>query len=223
MNQNKLKSPDSQNDSSEEHMPFLIELGKLVNKLVHDVRNPIGAIKGFTTLLQKDLEDQPKLHSMADNILMATESLESLVTRVLEYSRPLKLTLTNVDFVLLIKQVCKEYSEKNDENWALKVEIKPETLVFPFDMIRMKDALHHLLQNAVESMPEGGNITLALEVEGDYAVIRIEDQGAGISEEDLEQIWTPFFTTKRNAKGFGLPITKKIIKGHQGEPSKRCP
>jgi signal transduction histidine kinase len=80
----------------------------------------------------------------------------------------------------------------------------------------MEQVLFNLIENAIEAMPEGGNLTIRTHRNEDFAIFEVEDTGSGITEENLQKLWIPFFTTKPKGSGLGLPVCKKIISDHQG-------
>ena len=199
------------------------ELGEMAAKLAHEIRNCLGGIRGFASLLFRDLSEQPHLQEMVGKIVDGSKSLEKLVTTVLVYARPIELQEQTIDFSQFLKQT--SLTLKIDPDFPLNIKfnlhIPNEPLLVPFDADAMKRALLNLLINAVQAMPKGGELTLSLLKYETNCQISISDTGIGMSEEQLNSLYSPFFTTKPQGNGFGLVETKKIVQGHGGSISVR--
>lgn len=185
----------------------LVELGQMVNVLVHDVRNPIGVIKGFASLLHKDLGEQPNQQKMTGNILKATEQLEGLINSVLEYSRPLNLNLAKTN----LKELIQNYANQ-DPTIQLKATSSPE---LDIDALRFKMALEEIVKNAKEA--EASQVEIHLKELDGKTVIEVQDNGSGLSESSCEKVFEPFFSTKPQHAGFGLSEARKVIREHGGD------
>ena len=195
------------------------ELGEMAAMLAHEIRNPLGGIKGFASLLQRDLQDKPQLCQMASYIVQGTENLNNLVTQVLNYSRPFNLRLEPVNIFDLIHDLevhLKADIKKNDKI-QLIISSKKEKLLIPADAQLLKSAILNLIVNAIQAMPNGGVIEIEIEKIKDKAIIKIKDNGQGIAEENLEKIFSPFFTTKPDGNGLGLPEVHKVVQAHAGK------
>ena len=196
----------------------LKELGEMAAMVAHEIRNPLGGIKGFASLLQRDLKEQPELQKMATYIVEGTDNLNKLVTNVLNYSRPVKLNCEVIDLVDQLHQI--STSVQMDASLAKGINIVVQSdldeFYLPIDVQLFQAALLNLIVNAVQAMPKGGTINLALLVVETEAIIRVTDTGTGIAPEYLEKIFSPFFTTKPEGNGFGLPEVNKVIQAHGG-------
>lgn len=194
----------------------LKELGEMAAMVAHEIRNPLGGIKGFASLLYRDLADRPELQQMASYIIEGTDNLNHLVTTVLNYARPVKPEIEWVDLVGLAQDLCNH--AKVDINLDPRIEIKlkasNETILVPLDINLFRSALLNLMVNAVQAMPEGGQLTLILEKENEYVSISVVDTGSGISKENMKKLYTPFFTTRPQGNGFGLAEVLKIVQAH---------
>ncbi len=196
----------------------LKELGEMAAMVAHEIRNPLGGIKGFASLLQRDLKEQPELQKMAAYIVEGTENLNKLVTNVLNYSRPVQLHCEVTDLVNQLEQISTTVQMDATLSKDLKITVQSDVnqLFLPIDTQLFQSAILNLIVNAVQAMPRGGTITLALIAASTEAIIRVTDTGTGISEEYLERIFSPFFTTKPDGNGFGLPEVTKVIQAHSG-------
>ncbi len=194
------------------------EIGEMAAMVAHEIRNPLGGIKGFASLLSRELKTQPKLKQMADYILEGTESLNDLVTQVLNYSRPLDLHLESVDLKVLLEDV--QAHVQADETLKGKATLElihpKDSVIVPVDAALMRRAILNLVVNGIQATPHGGTVRAALSCDGEYATIKVIDKGTGITPENLKKIFTPFFTTKPQGNGFGLPEVQKVVQCHAG-------
>ena len=202
------------------------ELGEMAASVAHEIRNPLGGIEGFATLLSRDLVDQPEQQQMAHYIIEGTKSLNRLVTNVLNYTRPmhLELQICNINEVIddVIK-ITKTDSHLN-KNINIKFEILNGSIFLSIDKILIKSALLNTIINGIQAMSNGGELTIKSYRKDESANIEISDNGEGISEENIEKIFSPFFTTKHTGSGIGLAETHKIIQAHGGtiEVDSKC-
>lgn len=193
-------------------------LGEMAAMVAHEVRNPLGGIKGYASLLQRDLKNQPDLQQLAGYIIEGTDNLNRLVTNVLNYARPLQISIETTDLVTVLKEITNHVQADMslDARIHLVLNFTVETLPVPIDVQLFKSAVLNLIVNAVQAMPDGGNITLSLSKDKEHAIIKVADAGIGIPEENLKKIFTPFFTTKATGNGFGLAEVDHVIRAHGG-------
>ncbi len=194
------------------------ELGEMAAKVAHEIRNPLGGIRGFASLLYRDLASQKNLQEMAAQVIEGTKSLEKLVTNVLEYARPVQVVTQTLDLAQFLKQVGKfiKIDPAFPPDVELLLNIPLEPLLAPFDPEALKAALLNLLFNALQAMPNGGTLTVSLLKSDASCQISVADTGIGIKEEQVRLLFSPFFTTKSNGNGFGLVEAQKIIQALGG-------
>lgn len=194
------------------------ELGEMAAILAHEIRNPLGGIRGYASLLARDLAEAPYLQEMARAIIEGTQALESLVTSVLQYAKPIQIQPYTVDVGRFLKTVAKfikaDPAYPPHVTWTSHIPDAP--LLAPLDPEAMKSALLNLIFNAFQAMPEGGLITLSLMKMDSCYQITLSDTGIGMSEEQLSHLFSPYFTTKEKGNGIGLVEAKKIIEAHLG-------
>lgn len=195
------------------------ELGEMVAMVAHEVRNPLGGIKGFASLLERDLKDRPDLQTMAHHIVEGTDHLSHLVSTVLNYAKPLKPEIEWVELNEMIQGLCQHVQADPKLNQGITIEIKSseKNLTVPIDPALIRSALLNLIVNGIQAMPKGGILSLSLRTSNRYAIISVADTGIGIPKENLTKLYTPFFTTKPEGNGFGLPEVVKILRAHGGE------
>ncbi|MBN1914428.1 MAG: ATP-binding protein [Parachlamydiales bacterium] len=196
----------------------LKELGKISTTVAHEIRNPLGGIRGYASLLLRDLENFPHLQDMAKNILEGTKSLERLVSNVLQFARPIEIEPKAVDIRIFLKELVEfiQVDPSFPEKIFIELHLPQDKLIAPLDTDLMKSALLNILINASEAIEEKGSISISLLENNHLYSITISDTGKGIDEEDLHNIFSPFFTTKKRGTGLGLSETYKIIQAHFG-------
>jgi signal transduction histidine kinase len=193
------------------------QIGKIVTTVIHEIKNPLGAIRGYASLLNKDLEENEALREKVEYILEASKSLERIVDSILQYTRPLQLKKSPCDLCKILKEVTR--SIKIDTSFTKKVKVSLHFSLDKFicgvDKDLIKLAFFNILINAYQSMEEG-TISVYLIRRNDGCLISFSDTGYGMSEKQIEHIFSPFFTTKEEGNGLGLSETKKIIQTHGG-------
>ena len=201
----------------------LAALGQLSAGLAHEIRNPLGVIKGSAETLNRKLENSNPLASeLAGYISSEVNRASALVTRFLDFARPLH-TETRLQRVTdLIDQALKSVAEQwKGGTVVVSREYQKDLPLVPLDENLCEQAFFNLVQNAYEAMgSEGG--TFRVEVSdvspnGRKGVqVRLKDSGPGVPPEMREQIFNPFVTTKKTGVGLGLSIVSKIVDEHQG-------
>ena len=195
----------------------LAAIGRALSAVAHDMKTPLIAIGGFANLIKKHLlPDNPDC-SKLDIIISETARLEGMVKDMLDFSRPLDLNRIEVDIRSMIEE-CLAIVEENakTQKVSLKAISADDLPPMPVDPMRIRQALINLLTNAVQSCSEGDNVTISSFRKGKDLFIEVIDCGCGIPPEMREAIFSPFFTTRKNGTGLGLPIVKKIVEAHGG-------
>ncbi|HEV2417762.1 MAG TPA: ATP-binding protein [Terriglobia bacterium] len=200
----------------------LAALGQLSAGLAHEIRNPLGVIRGSAEMLNERLHASDALTAeLATYISSEVERLNSLVGRFLDFARPLKLKLERQDIAPIIDRTLQWVKDRHS---TAKVEIDRQysnglPLLF-LDGELAERVFTNLFDNAFEAMPEGGTLRITTgraQSNGHEGVeIAIEDTGPGVPDEQREQIFNPFFTTKKTGVGLGLSIVSKIVDDHHG-------
>lgn len=193
-------------------------LGEMAAQVAHEIRNPLGGIKGFAALLHRDLAEKPEMQRLTNYILEGTNTLERLVTQVLNFSRPLSLELENTDLFILLNELKETLLVEHVLQENIQFQLKADPGIFAtIDPGLLKAAIHNLLINAIQAMPEGGKLEMKLYSDGNKAHIAISDTGIGIPQENLKMLFSPFFSTKPNGNGLGLAESHKALQAHGGE------
>ncbi len=197
----------------------MTELSEMAAMVAHEIRNPLGGIKGFASLLHRDLAEHPELQRLAAYIVEGTESLNHLVSDILDYSHTMELTFKPVDLVLLMQDLILHLNadESVDPRIELRTHSSKAVLNVPVDAAGLKSAILNLTSNAIQAMPEGGELLIDVDANENQAIIRVTDTGIGIPKENIDKIFSPFFTTRAKGHGLGLSEAHKIIQAHGGQ------
>ncbi len=205
----------------------LAALGQMSAGLAHEIRNPLGVIKGSAEMLTQKLgESNPLASELAGYISSETNRLSSLVTRFLDFARPLHAELTPQKITAVLDRALTSVSQsvaRKDADPQPRVERNYEANLplVPLDESLSEQAFVNLIQNAYDAMgSSGGTLRVtaarASSAGRDGVEVRIEDTGPGIPGELREQIFNPFVTTKKTGVGLGLSIVSRIVDGHHG-------
>jgi signal transduction histidine kinase len=194
------------------------ELGLMAATVAHEIRNPLGGIRGYASLLYRDLAENRHLQEMASLIIEGTKSLEKIVSAVLHYSKPIQIQPQTLDMCAFLKKLGKfiKVDPAFPSNVKLALHIPDAPLLAPFDPEALKSALLNLIFNAFQAMPLGGTLTISLLKMESNCQIMISDTGVGMEAEQLQNLFLPFFTTKKKGNGLGLVEAQKIIQAHFG-------
>ena len=195
----------------------LSALGRLSAGLAHEIRNPLSAISGALNIIARPgLEIAQRDQFIAD-IKKEILQLNSLLTHFLEFARPHPPQLSPADVGKLLDEICGLVSEIGGAH-KVKVICIPviENCIVQLDASQIKQVILNLIINGGEAMPEGGTVELGATAGAENIVIYVKDQGVGIPEQELQQIFDPFYTTKPEGTGLGLSIGHQIMEQHGG-------
>ena len=201
----------------------LAALGQMSAGLAHEIRNPLGVIKGSAEMLTQKLGDSnPLATELAGYISTETNRLSALVTRFLDFARPLHADLSPSHITTVLDRALEDVARlwKGDPVQVEKI-YDPDLQTVPLDESLVEQAFLNIVQNAYDAMSSGGGV-LRVRVRNSESAgrngieVRIEDSGPGIPLDLREQIFNPFVTTKKTGVGLGLSIVSKIIDGHHG-------
>jgi signal transduction histidine kinase len=201
----------------------LAALGQLSAGLAHEIRNPLGVIKGSAEMLEQKIgTSNPLAGELAGYISTEVNRVSALVSRFLDFARPLRAERYPASLAALVERALATVAE----SWhggAVRVErsFAPDLPQIPLDENLADRAFVNLVQNAYEAMGDAGGtlrVSLAPAQTGGRSGIeaRIEDSGPGVAPEMREQIFNPFVTTKKTGVGLGLSIVSKIVDEHRG-------
>ena len=201
----------------------LAALGQMSAGLAHEIRNPLGVIKGSAEMLHQKLgESNPLASELAGYISSETNRLSGLVTRFLDFARPLHADLTRQNITEVLDRALGSVAALwKGEAVRVQREYEANLPQVPLDESLCEQAFVNIVQNAYDAMGSAGGSLRASVAKSrapgrDGVEVRIEDTGPGIPTELREQIFNPFVTTKKTGVGLGLSIVSKIMDGHHG-------
>jgi two-component system sensor histidine kinase HydH len=201
----------------------LAALGQLSAGLAHEIRNPLGVIKGSAEILNQKLAGSNTLaKELSGYIYTEVNRLSALVSRFLDFARPSRLELRPLELPALLQRVLKSVSEQVDTSKiTVKQDYAPNLPSVMADEQLCDQVFTNLITNACEAMGEqGGELGIRIHPSDsgthNQVVVEIQDTGPGIPVDIKEQIFNPFFTTKKTGVGLGLAVVTKIIDAHGG-------
>jgi signal transduction histidine kinase len=200
----------------------LSALGRLTAGVAHEVRNPLAAIKLKVQMARRAKLAPERLDDTFRVITEEIDRLDALVQRLLEFGRTQPLEQTPLDLGELVRHRAALFRDVA-ESAGVKIEIgvPTDTVMVEGDRERLAQVLDNLIRNALSAMPDGGRLALSCEAatsEDGLAVARltVEDTGRGVTPEDQERIFEPFFTASETGTGLGLAIAREIVEAHGG-------
>ncbi len=205
---------------------WLASLGEMSAGMAHEIRNPLGALAGAMQMLRKDLHADETSQRLMDIAIREATRLDTIITEFLQYARPPALNLGEYDLNKLLAETLDLVQHEARARVNIRIEAKPsrEALVGQVDQDQLKQVFWNLATNAFDAMPKGGQLTIAtgcrsIDVggrKGDVIEISFQDTGEGISKKNLDNIFLPFFTTKKQGSGLGLAAVHRIVDLHGG-------
>jgi len=194
---------------------YLAGLGQASAAIVHDLKNPLISISGFARRINQGKGD-PVITS--ETIIKSAGDMERIVHDVLDFSKPHNMDFRETGITDVMGKVL-EYCKMNadEKGVVISVHLPGEAETISIDRSHLTRALINLLNNAIEASDKAGLVDVRAEIERDSLVIMIRDNGAGMDQEILENIFIPFYTKKSSGTGLGMAIAQKIIEGHKGK------
>ncbi|MGH9628717.1 MAG: two-component system sensor histidine kinase NtrB [Bryobacteraceae bacterium] len=196
----------------------LAALGQLSAGLAHELRNPLGTMRASAEMLIRNVgEDNSIARELAGFIASEVDRTNSLVTRFLDFARPLRLKRVQTGLAEVMDHAIAEL-ERHNPKYDVTVyrNYSPDIPPLPIDAELMERVIYNLLLNAAQASPPGGTVTVKTRLIDSEAEISVIDRGSGIAAEHLENVFNPFFTTKHGGVGLGLAIVSKIVDEHGG-------
>ncbi|MDO4587419.1 MAG: ATP-binding protein [Planctomycetia bacterium] len=199
------------------------EIAKLAGGLAHEIKNPLSTIRLNMELLEEDLDDldetpqQRRAIKKVDIVKKECLRLEELLNEFLDFTRAHHLDMTAADTNKELREILEFLRPKAKESNVEIIEFFSADLpTIRIDKRYFHRAIVNLILNAIQAMPEGGELMIRTRLCGNEVAIDFVDTGCGMDTETLQKIFEPFYSTKRRGSGLGLPTVRKIIEGHGG-------
>lgn len=199
------------------HQERIAALGRTAAQVAHEVKNPLAGLLLYSMHLKSKLEKASESEAaLVDKIVNTINHLIARVEQILGFARPLSLSLRSGDLNQIINEVLELLRPQMIAN---KIDLHlslSEQGAGMIDETSMRGSLMNIIVNAIEAMPQGGHLTVTSEWMSDTLSLEIADTGRGITDEDAKKIFEPFYTTKEQGLGLGMPYARKIIEQHGG-------
>ena len=195
----------------------LAHMGQLSAGIAHELNNPLGVITMYSNIL---IDEAPQGDPLRDDLKLISEQAErckKIVSGLLNFARKNQVALTETDVIKFARHSVDSIIKPENIRLAFKSDISNP--IARLDIDQMMQVLTNLEKNAVEAMPNGGILTISVEGDGEEIRFIVADSGVGIARENMDKIFTPFFTTKEMGKGtgLGLALIYGIVKMHKGK------
>jgi len=195
----------------------LAAIGNLAAGIAHEIRNPLSSIKGYVTYFGSLFEEGSENRKATGIMAGEVDRVNRVISELLEFARPSDLKLQQTDFRELLDHSLRIIAHEAEfARVHIAKTVKGTLPELTLDPDRMTQVFLNLLINAIQAMPEGGELILTAEQEENLLLLHITDTGEGIAPENLADLFNPYFTTKKNGTGLGLAIVYKIIEDHGG-------
>ncbi len=187
--------------------------------VAHQIKNPLGIMKVTAEMLRDDFEvkegkeDYDRLTRL---LIDEIDSLNLAINNFLDFARPLKIERESCSISDIVDHSLKNIPTRNFPGIAVNVEINDNMGRYYLDKRLIEQVMNNLIMNALEASGKGSVVTIRAYEINDDLFIEVEDQGVGFSEGEIKHIFMPFYTTKSNGTGLGLPIVKRIVEQHGG-------
>jgi two-component system sensor kinase FixL len=201
----------------------LAVIGKMAAKVAHEVRNPLSSISLNAELLEDEIGGMdPEIAEEATNLIQAIikeiDRVTLLTEEYLQFSRLPESRPSPGTYDELLEEIL-EFLEPELQQKKIQYVLKRSTSGFRvrLDRIQFRRVLLNIIRNAIESMPDGGTLSVSTEMNTDIGILSIQDTGIGIPEDKVLNVFDPFFTTKDFGTGLGLAITEQVVHEHGGQ------
>ena len=194
----------------------LAALGEMAAGLAHEIRNPLGGIALYASMLEKEPAGSDITKNAATRIATGVRTLERLVSEILDFAQEHRLERQHCklsNLLINLQEAMRPWEQQTQARLVIECAAGIDAFV---DTARMHRVLVNLVMNGLQAAGHGGEVRLCAHCEGEMTIIEIRDTGPGISEENLHRIFNPFFTTKDTGTGLGLAIVHRIIEAHEG-------
>lgn len=191
--------------------------GRIAAGIAHEIRNPLGNVSMAVRQLKEAFSEDSPWSKHIEVIIRNTERINFLITELLNCARPPELNIRPSNMHEVIETVLDSIrSSLSTQRIKVIKKFDSKLSIINVDREQINRVFLNVIINSVEAMPEGGTMTISTSIENDLFIIKIQDTGEGIREEDIIKIFDPFFSNKSTGVGLGLSITYGIVVSHGG-------
>jgi len=195
----------------------LSALGELSAGLAHEIRNPLGSIRGTAEIIRDPGTGAEQRGEFADILVREVDRLNHVVTNFLRFAHPAPVGKQQTCLNRVVDELL-DFSAAEHRRQKIVVSFeRAELPEVPVDADQLKQVLLNITLNAVQAMPNGGELHIVTRNEAGQVVVQVTDSGPGIAPEVLPRIFNPFYTTRHTGSGLGLAISQRIIQAHGGQ------
>lgn len=191
-------------------------IGELAAGVAHEIRNPLTSLRGYTEFLKDETTEEEK-QQYFDILLDEIERIDFIVGEFMLLAKPKVLKFSDKNIISTLNQtITFLQTEAKYKRVSILTEFEEEEVIVKCDENQLKQVFLNIVKNAIEAMPNGGDIKIRVKKKASTVTIEFQDQGVGIPKEKLERLGEPFYSTKEQGNGLGLMVCFKIIKDHNG-------
>jgi two-component system sensor histidine kinase AtoS len=211
-----LKEQLKMKDQEIKRAERLATLGETAAAIAHEVRNPLGAITLFLSLLRRDVEAMPRTISLVDQIESSIESIDHVVENILQFSRGKPLLLAPLNIHSVIREQIEGFKSRMNGQGNISCDLSGNPFIAANE-VAIRQIVHNLVMNALQATKNQGCVQITVrDLRDDQLEIVISDNGPGIPDAIRSTIFDPFVTTKNEGTGLGLAIVQQLVTQHQG-------
>jgi two-component system, sensor histidine kinase FlrB len=201
----------------------LAAMGEMIGRIAHEIRNPLGSVELFASMLRRDLAEQPASKLYAEQISQAVHAMDRLLANLLMYTKPTRSSRAwHAAEPLILDSLSLAAHAIAKTPVDVRIDLDPGIPAIWCHEGQMKQVVVNVIVNAVQAMPNGGVLTIKLDADRSQSLgasalrLTISDSGPGIDPAHRTRLFDPFFTTKEEGTGLGLAIVHSIVEAHQG-------
>ena len=195
----------------------LAEVGEAAAQVIHEIRNPLGGIRGFASLLQREAKEESQ-ERLISRIADGVENIDKLVNDLLDFTRPQPRSQGEVDLNLVVQEALVHLAQEVElAGMDVQERLLKGGVRVKGDGLKLRQALLNLLLNGVQAMSQGGRLTIKTFQRGERAYLSVSDTGCGVPPQFKAQIFKPFFSRREGGTGLGLALVRRIVGAHRGK------
>ncbi len=193
-------------------------MGEMSARIAHEIKNPLASLLAGIQLLESNLQPDEEMGEYFRRLTAEITRVDRIVKGLLTFAREEELNLKKVDLNRLVQQVIEVIRPSIDQSKIeLQFHSESDVLTVRADEQKLEQVLWNLINNSLQAIRNSGRIDLHVQKNKNQVIIRVKDTGTGITKENLEKVFTPYFSTRTQGSGLGLAISQKIVQRHGGE------